>query len=301
VESLHWHPQASVLLTAGLDKTLRLFHVDGKENAKIKSVFFKDLPIKCARFAPGGHEIVVSGRRSYFYTFDLERERAVRVPFVNGRSEKSLESFEYSPCGRFIAFQGDRGHVVLLSAQTKQPLGFVQMNAPVRAVTFSPDGQHMYTAGTGSDVYIWDLRNQRNCVHRFMDDGVLKNSCLSMSPNGAYFASGSTSGIVNIYDTPSIMQSSTPAPRKFLDNLTTNISQVAFNHDGQILAIGSRVKKDAFRLVHLPSGRVFSNWPTQQTPLNYVQCFGFSAQSHFLAVGNAKGKVGLWNLAHFNQ
>ena len=63
----------------------------------------------------------------------------------------------------------------------------------------------------------------------------------------------------------------------------------------------SRVKKDQLRVVHTSTGSVFSNWPTAGTPLDYVQCLDFSAQSRYLAVGNAKGKVLLYGLNHYQQ
>lgn len=34
-------------------------------------------------------------------------------------------------------------------------------------------------------------------------------------------------------------------------NLTTSVSTLAFNHDAQIMAIGSDKKKDAFRMVSI--------------------------------------------------
>ncbi|KAJ1931967.1 U3 snoRNP protein, partial [Linderina macrospora] len=68
VSCVQFHPTASVVMTAGLDKTLRLFEVDGKENRKIQSVYFKDLPIRSAQFIRQGQEIVASGRRGFYYS-----------------------------------------------------------------------------------------------------------------------------------------------------------------------------------------------------------------------------------------
>jgi U3 small nucleolar RNA-associated protein 18 len=67
----------------------------------------------------------------------------------------------------------------------------------------------------------------------------------------------------------------------------------------QILLMASRMKKDALRLVHLPSATVFANWPTAATPLHYVHSAGFSPHSGFLAVGNAKGRALLYRLHHY--
>ena len=65
--------QQQLLLTAGLDKTLNLFHVDGQRNPKIQGVYLKDLPIYNANFARGGAEVILTGRRNYFYSYDITR------------------------------------------------------------------------------------------------------------------------------------------------------------------------------------------------------------------------------------
>jgi U3 small nucleolar RNA-associated protein 18 len=67
----------------------------------------------------------------------------------------------------------------------------------------------------------------------------------------------------------------------------------------QILAMASRMKKDALRLVHLPSCTVFSNWPTSRSPLGYVHSLAFSPGGGYLAVGNAKGRALLYRLHHY--
>ena len=151
-----------------------------------------------------------------------------------------------------------------------------------------------------------------------------------------YMAVGSTSGIVNIYDRRSIstivtgsssitttttttttnhaavlqsppsspppppaaaqFQILSPKPLKTIENLTRPVSTVVFSPDGQLLAVTSRLQKDAFRLVHLPSCTVYRNWPTHQTALGRVTAVAFSPDSSLLAVANDAGKLRLWNV-----
>lgn len=61
----------------------------------------------------------------------------------------------------------------------------------------------------------------------------------------------SKSGLVNIYGEDASLSTSlsTPKPLKTLQNLTTSISTLRFNHDSQLLAVASSVKKDQMRLV----------------------------------------------------
>ena len=64
-------------------------------------------------------------------------------------------------------------------------------------------------------------------------------------------------------------------------------------------AMASRMKKDAMRLLHLPSMTVFANWPTGRSPLHFVHSLAFSPNGGFLAIGNARGRVLLYRLHHY--
>ena len=79
-----FHPTTPLLLTAGYDKTLRLFQIDGKENTKLQSVKFSDLPIQSAFYTKGGEEIICTGKRRHFYTFDLTTGDYMRSNGIRG-------------------------------------------------------------------------------------------------------------------------------------------------------------------------------------------------------------------------
>ncbi len=50
----------------------------------------------------------------------------------------------------------------------------------------------------GGEVYIWDLKTQ-DCLHRFHDDGCIRGTAIDISRNNRYLATGSDSGVVNVY------------------------------------------------------------------------------------------------------
>lgn len=65
-----------------------------------------------------------------------------------GRREKSWERFEASPDGQYLAFLGNDGYTVLVSAKTKQWVANLKMNGSVRAIAFNKaNSNEMFTTG----------------------------------------------------------------------------------------------------------------------------------------------------------
>ncbi|OEL25950.1 U3 small nucleolar RNA-associated protein 18-like protein [Dichanthelium oligosanthes] len=242
INSVQFHRNGQLMLAAGLDKHLRFFQIDGKRNPKIQSIFIGDCPILKASFLPDGSE------------------------------EKSLESFEISPDSKTIAFVGNEGYVLLISAKTKQLIGTLKMNGSVRSLAFADGGSQLLSSGGDGHVYHWDL-GTRKC---------------------------STSGIVNVYKRDDFLGGKRK-PLKTIENLTTDVGEIKFNHDAQILAITSRKERNGMRLVHVPSFSVFQNWPGPRFSLQCPRCLDFSPGSGFLSVGHAGGKVLLYKLHHYQN
>lgn len=299
ITSVQFHRNAQLLLTAGLDRRLRFFQIDGKRNTKIQSIFLEDCSIQKASFLPDGSQVIISGRRKFFYSFDLVKATVDKIGPLTGREEKSLEYFEVSPDSKTIAFTGNEGYILLVSAKTKELIGTLKMNGTCRSLAFADDGQHLLSSGGDGHIYHWDLRT-RTCFHKGVDEGCINGSFLCTSPSGNMFAAGSDSGIVNIYNREEFLGGKRK-PLKTVENLTTKVGFMKFNHDAQILAISSKYASKSLKLVHVPSFTVFSNWPPPNKSLSNPTCLDFSPGGGFMAFGNAAGKVLLYKLHHYNR
>ncbi|XP_055808384.1 U3 small nucleolar RNA-associated protein 18 homolog [Solanum dulcamara] len=299
INSVQFHRNSQLLLVGGLDKKLRFFQIDGKRNTKIQSIFLEDFPIKKAAFLPNGSQVIISGRRKFFHVLDLVKASVDKVGPLVGREEKSLESFEVSPDSDTIAFLGNEGYILLVSSKTKELIGTLKMNGTVRSVAFTDDGQQLLSSGGDGQIYHWDLRT-RTCIHKGVDEGSINGTALCTSPNGSLFASGSDSGIVNIYNRQEFLGGKRK-PIKAIENLTTKVDFMKFNHDAQILAISSSMKKNSSKLIHVPSFTVFSNWPSPNRAVHYPRCLDFSPHGGFMTLGNAEGKVLLYKLHHYHD
>jgi len=301
VQSTCWHRNGQLLASAGLDKKLKLFQVDGKANSLVESIYLPDMPIMNAQFTgPNHEEMICVGRRPFFYWVDLETGRAAKIPGLLGRKERSFETFNASPDGSLMSFMGMDGHVLLASQKTKQYIGSVKMNEGGNCAVFSPDGSRLLTSGDHGNVYCWDMR-MRRLVYKFRDEGSVNTRSIAWSNNGRHIAVGSTNGVVNLYDSNAAEQKSNPVPLSTILNLTTAVDQLSFNHDGQLLALLSRRKKDSLRLFNVNTLSTVPNWPTNKTPIHYASCAQFSPESDMFVVGNDRGRCLLYSLHHYSS
>ena len=89
-------------------------------------------------------------------------------------------------------------------------------------------------------------------------------------------------------------------PEKSILNLTTSITDLKFHPSSNLLAICSKWKKNAVRMVHIPTCSVYQNFPGAAVGiLKYPFCLDFDHSGKFMAMGNDEGKVHLWNLQNF--
>ena len=301
ITATEFHPSSTVGLVTGLGGTVSIVQVDGKSNTKIQTVQFERFPVKCAHFSQDGTQFIVGSKHhGHFYVYDMMEGRSIKVPISHSSEITNMKNFSVSPDGRLIAALGKFGHIHLITAQSKEWLGSLKMNADVKALSFNKDGSRLYSHGDGGEVYIWDIRS-RSCIHRFTDDGCIVGTSLAVSPNDQYLACGSSSGVVNIYEGNNIFSSAAPRPLKMALNLVTPISSLKFNATSQVLAMASNEKENAVRLMHFPSMTVFSNFPHVSENVMRPQCLDFSPQSGFFSLGNNRGNALLYRLKHFSN
>ena len=256
------------------------------------------LPIYSASFLGTTGNVVVSGRRPFFYIYDAVSGSVDLVPKIPGREEKSLETCYSSPDGSMLAFGGNDGYIILVDAKSKQWVADLKMNGSCRSVTFSPSGDRIMASGSDGDVYSWDLRT-RKCQGRFSNhDGTIVQS---MAATSRHIATGAESGVVNLFNSHAPDGVSSREPLKSVMNLHTSVDDMCFNEDGQILAFSSRRERNSLKLLHVPSATVFSNWPAPRTPLQYVWSMDFSPESKFFAIGNDKGRCLLYRVEHYHK
>ncbi|KLJ09776.1 hypothetical protein EMPG_14809 [Blastomyces silverae] len=275
-------------------------------------------------------------RYFHIWDLDTGKVEKVNGPADRKEEQKSMERFKLSPCGRWMGFVGSArkggGIVTILSTTTLQWVSQVRVDSHNGVADFAwwSDGEGMCVVGKNGEVSEWDVR-QKRIVARWVDEGAVGATVISLGGKSGrtqlggdrWVAVGSSSGIVNIYDrrpwaaaAAEIEKKSkgkkidgeldhgdgqcgiphNPKPTRMLDQLTTPTSHLVFSADGQLLVMASRWKKDALRLIHLPSCTVYKNWPTSNTPFGRISAVAIAPTSDMLAVANEQGKIRLWEI-----
>lgn len=299
IQTLSFHPTHPLLLTSGYDRCVRVYHIDGKNNNVVSTIQFKDTPIQTAQFNPNpeNNKIFAGGRRRYMYAWDLRSGCTEKISRMYGHesTQRSFENFKISPKGTYLALMGNSGWVNILSAISTQYIHGFKIEGTLIDFDFSHDESFVIIANSIGEIWEFDLKTKK-VIRKWSDDtGVGITKVKLGGKNNRYVAIGSSSGIVNIYDRTKDIKK----PIGSLDQLITSISSLEFSHDGQMLVMASRAKVDSLRIVHLPSCKVFQNWPTSGTPLGKVTSVKFSPNSEMLCIANEAGKARLWRLNHY--
>ncbi|KAG0634141.1 WD40-repeat-containing domain protein [Tuber brumale] len=307
ISTLHFHPHHPLLLSSGPDSTLRLHHINGTTNPPATSLHLCNTPISTAHFHPSGTSIIAAGRRRYFHIWNLSIGTIQKVTRIYGHADvqRSMETFRISPDGKFMALAASRGFVNILNATTYQWVCAAKIEGRVADISWWGDSRGLTIGNKAGGVWEFDVLSEK-VVARWKDEGghattVLKNGGIR------WIAIGSQSGIVNVYDRARSFGGSghalvggtkeNPKPVRVLEQLVTAVSVIEFSPDFQVLAVASKGKKDALRMVHLPSCAVYQNWPTSGTPLGRVTAISWAGkETGIVAIGNEAGKVRLFEI-----
>lgn len=242
-----------------------------------------------------------------------------------------MEHFSLSPNGKYMALRGSSkkggGVVNILDAYTLQWItqARIESHGGIADFVWWGDGNGMSIAGKNGEVTEYSMKD--GVVARWTDEGAVGTTTIAVGGKSGrdnwlggdrWVALGSSSGMVNIYDRRAWMDPTAPdnqdanmgipknpKPMKTLGHLTVPTSHLAFSPDGQVLCMASQWKSGALKLVHLPSGTVFKNWPTVKSNLGRITAVAWGRPSEederegslaLLAIGSETGRIKMWEV-----
>ena len=157
---------------------------------------------KCGNvaFTPDGTSLL-SPVGNRVTVFDLNQHTSSTLPFEN---RKDIALVSVSPDGRMLLSIDVDGRALVVNYRRRQIVCRFNFKSRVRAAAFSPDG-HYIAVTHGHHVKVWETPGLRRRVvfpfhlHRTYTGHYDDVVCISWSPDGRYFITGSLDHSARIY------------------------------------------------------------------------------------------------------
>lgn len=303
MSTINFHPnKKEILLTSGLDKKLKIFNINYEDNFSsklVKTINTLDIPIFSVKFI-SNEDIIITGRRKHYYLYNIENQHLSIIEGNFALSSNKINSLEKCFVGidsNIYSFGDNYGNIYLYDINTKRFKYDIKISSSINSICFD-DKNYLYAVGDQSEIYIYDLRQYRNCLKKVNDYGNFYTNCMEISYDYNYIATGGKQGYVNLYSVSDLIKdlNEDVEPVKIYDNLTTSCDYVRFNKINSMLGMSSKWKKNALRFVNLENKNVFINFPSFREHMKYPFCFDFNCDNSLISIGNDEGKAFLFHI-----
>ncbi|HEX6883892.1 MAG TPA: protein kinase [Planctomycetota bacterium] len=192
VTALAFDPSGERLVSASRDHDLLLW--DSATGEPLRRLHRHTNQVNSVVFSPDGRTILSGAHDKLVLEWDA-RTGAWQRSF-GPYGDRWVQSALVTPDGaRLILATGDK-RVRVIDAQTSEVLSELSgFQYAADAIALSPDGTHLATVG--KDLLVWDLRGEL-AEPIYAKKG--RNTCVAFSPDGKRLATGSSLGLLQLWD-----------------------------------------------------------------------------------------------------
>jgi len=296
VFSIDFHHSKNLAVSVNANSFVRVFSLK-EDKSELLQKFTLGSPVRKAEFRKHSDNIIMCGRGSLLIgdigSGVIERVACQQEMQVSG-------DFAQSQDGELLGILG-AGELSLVSCKSRTRVMKINSSSSIRACLFSNTGREVIGVTDDGLLHSWDLRTQR-CVQTAQDFDDVKSICASS--DGKKFITGLGNGLVHVYDGSKIFTGDTltrnPQPLKSFSSLTNTVSSININPQANLAVVASSMKRNALRVIHLPSLSMLDTWPTSSTPLHHVTSAAFSHTGDRLAIANARGCILTYRISHLS-
>ena len=284
-------PDGKMLAAGGFDATVYLRSLpDGKFLHVLKD---HSKWVNCLAFSLDGR-VLISG------AFGWQHDKPLRVWEVPegrmlhpaGAPGSETMSIAVHPDGSLLAYAGRRGRdtICLLQLQDQRVPPEIDARSPdVLALTFSPDGQYLFSGNADGIVRVWTVADRKPC---FALEGHTESvDCIAVSSDSRLLASGGRDAKIRLWS----LAEGTLLKTIHEAGATSWVKSLTFSPDGSMLASGGH--DCAIRLWSIPDGKLRQTLTGHE---GVVTGLAFSPEGDFLASSSADRSVRLWDVWKFH-
>jgi WD40 repeat protein/transcriptional regulator with XRE-family HTH domain len=293
ISGVAFSPDGSRLATASWDHTARVWDITpGHEALFIPRDLTSEneptaglgrFPSYNIRYSPDGTRILS----------DDPAEKAANIWDASSRKELlslpgRADYLDYSPDGKLVAISSDK-IITILDAKTGKHLQtLVGHDDYIKSINFSPDGEHLASAGIDGKAIIWDLASGK-AVFTLQEPGVQFYS-VAYSPDGKRLFAGEGMALGIVWDART-------GEKLFTFELTQGqygetLFDGAFSPDGKRLAVVNRLGLISIR--DASSGKELLTW---RGHLGRIEAITFSPDGNLVATVAEDGTARVWEAA----
>jgi WD40 repeat protein/energy-coupling factor transporter ATP-binding protein EcfA2 len=323
VTDVSFSPDGQILASTGVDGTVRLSDLHGKELIKflgtkerIRNVNFSpdgrllatgaedgtaklwDLQGRVLRefpkhkdgvynitFSPNGQTVATGSRDGIVRLWNLRGKFLKKFPAHNIGSKKQVWGISFSPDGKTIATGAGDGTAKLWDLNGKLLSQFLGHKNTVFSVSFSPDGQKLATASMDGTAKLWDVKTGKKLRELLGDQDQNWVFSVIFSPDGQHLATGSKDGVVRYWGLNGKLL------REFKGH-SDSVRSVIFSPDGKRLATAGY--DNTVRLWDLQARQQLTDFKGHK---GAVWSVSVSLDGEMLASAGADGTVRLWDFS----
>jgi WD40 repeat protein len=148
-------PDGGKVLSGGADSKVRLAETGtGRELRRLAG---HTMAVLAVAFHSDGHAAVSVAADRTVWWWNLDRDEDRQLANLSEKADYVIRAAALGPGGKFLAYIGDDGRLVLWEPEPGRKVAQVEVGKPVTHIVFSPDGDYLATANANGTVSVFHI------------------------------------------------------------------------------------------------------------------------------------------------